>query len=297
MDKQTPENNPHTDDTRIPWHPAFYEAIQLELEPYKDTLRFEFEHQLTAEPLKMDILIIKKEKDVVIDKNIASIFRKDNIVEYKSPEDYIAVEDFYKVYGYACLYASFNKVAVTDLTITFVETKHPRDLIQHLKETRGYRVEERWDGIYLVSGDSIPIQIIETKKLSAGENIWLKELSNDLDAEGIHKILTESSQKGKAAHIKAYLQAILQANSSKIQEALGMSEMAMTLDQVLEETGLTVKWEARGVARGEARGERNKALEIIKRALGKGMTVDDIADLTGYDSAEIEGYKKARLGD
>jgi len=58
----------------ISWHPAFVQAIQLELEDYLDVLTFEMEHQLTTEPLKIDVLIIKKTKDVVIKKNIGQIF-------------------------------------------------------------------------------------------------------------------------------------------------------------------------------------------------------------------------------
>ena len=54
--------------TRISWHPAFIQAFQLELEDYLEVLTFESEHQLTTEPLKIDVLIIKKEKNVVIDK-------------------------------------------------------------------------------------------------------------------------------------------------------------------------------------------------------------------------------------
>ena len=39
---------------RIAWHPAFFEAVQLELEPYLDALEFLTEYQLTSEPLKID---------------------------------------------------------------------------------------------------------------------------------------------------------------------------------------------------------------------------------------------------
>jgi hypothetical protein len=84
-------------DSGIQWHPAFYQAIMLELEQYKGVLQFTPEYPLTTEPLRVDVLIIKKEKDVTIEKNIAAIFRSDNVVEYKSPEDYVSVADFYKV--------------------------------------------------------------------------------------------------------------------------------------------------------------------------------------------------------
>ena len=46
--------------TRIAWLPAFVQAIKCELEEYLDVLTFESEHQLTTEPLQIDILIIKK---------------------------------------------------------------------------------------------------------------------------------------------------------------------------------------------------------------------------------------------
>ena len=33
-----------------------------------------------------------------------AICRQHNVVEYKSPEDHLNVDDFYEVYGYACTY-------------------------------------------------------------------------------------------------------------------------------------------------------------------------------------------------
>ncbi|MDR2471171.1 MAG: hypothetical protein LBD09_03560, partial [Treponema sp.] len=125
------------------------------------------------------LLIIKKPKDTAIDKNIARIFRTDNILEYKSPDDYLSVEDFLKVYAYACLYAAITEgVDLSGVTLTFVENRHPRKLLDYLTEIRKYSVEETLPGIYTVTGDYLPIQIIEGKRLSEGENLWLKSLTN-----------------------------------------------------------------------------------------------------------------------
>ena len=44
----------------------------------------------------------------MIQKNIGRIFRQYNIVEYKSPDDYLSIDDFYKVYAYCCLYKSIG---------------------------------------------------------------------------------------------------------------------------------------------------------------------------------------------
>jgi len=77
----------------IAWHTGFLSAIQLELSEYKDSLQFISEYQLTTEPLHMDLLIIKKDKDINIEKNIAEIFRRHNIIEYKSPGSYIPLNE------------------------------------------------------------------------------------------------------------------------------------------------------------------------------------------------------------
>ena len=71
---------------KIFWHEAFFEALQHELHQYKDYLKFENEHQLSKEALSMDVLVIKKEKGVRIEKNIGRIFREHNIFEYVRQE-------------------------------------------------------------------------------------------------------------------------------------------------------------------------------------------------------------------
>jgi len=71
--------------SRISWHPAFVEALQMELREYRDDLEFYPEQPLTSEPLQIDCIVAKKAKDAVIKKNIGTIFREWNLIEYKSP--------------------------------------------------------------------------------------------------------------------------------------------------------------------------------------------------------------------
>ena len=86
---------------KLPWHPAFYAGIQIEFEKEAEKLTFENEHQLGTDPMRIDVLIIKKRLGEQIQKNIGRIFREYNIVEYKSPEQYLSIDAFYKVLGYA----------------------------------------------------------------------------------------------------------------------------------------------------------------------------------------------------
>jgi len=197
-DSEPKKKNGNPDD--IPWHPAFFDAIRMELDDYADDLQFISEHPLNTEPLRIDVLIIKKARGVALKKNIAAIFRRDNIVEYKSPTDYVSVRDFHKVCGYARIYAAIEEDAdISDMTVTFVESHHPRDLIAHLREACGYAVEEKWPGVYIVSGDLLPIQIIDNRKLSAEGNLWLRGLDNKLGVQEWRRVMTEISRRGKSS--------------------------------------------------------------------------------------------------
>jgi hypothetical protein len=208
---------------RIHWHPAFFEAIQKELEEYKDVLEFEAEHPLTEEPLRMDVLIIKKHRDTVIKKNIAAIFRAHNVVEFKSPDDNVSVDDLHKLYAYVYLYVSLSGLSIRDVSLTIVETMHPYKLIRYFKELRGFTIDEVSDGIYVVSGDAFPIQIIESKKLSASDNLWLKSLNKNLSVADLNSIFGEHLEEMKESNLNAYMYAIVHANQAILREAMSMS--------------------------------------------------------------------------
>jgi hypothetical protein len=261
------------------------------LEAYAEHLEFQAEYQLTAEPLKIDGVIIKKNAEVKIEKNIARIFKTVNILEYKSPEDYFSVYDFYKVLGYAYLYAALNRLPMGDLTVTVIESRYPRELFKYIREEEQGEVTETSSGIYQVRGYSMDIQIIESKKLPPGENLWIRGLNRDLQAEIAGAILKESRRKGGKARMQAYLYAVLKANAKTLREVLEMADQeAITLDEVLEEAGLTVKWEKRGEERGEKRGRRigeksgwEKAIELLKQ----GYTVDQLEQMVSEGPASF----------
>lgn len=82
----------------LQWHPAFFAGLQIELEEDADCLEFIQEYSLGTKPMEIDVLI-KKEEKRVLKKSIGKIFRKHNIIEYKSPMDYLSVDDYYKAYG------------------------------------------------------------------------------------------------------------------------------------------------------------------------------------------------------
>jgi len=264
------------------WHPAFLQAMRQELFEYRDSLDFKYEYQLTSEPLRIDLLIIKKPKDLVIDKNIARIFKADNLLEYKSPDDYLSVKDYLKVYAYANLYAAITPgVDFADLSMTFIEYRHPHKLLRYLSETRGYRVEETSPGIYHVSGDYLPIQIIESGKLSERENLWLKSLTNDLQVSNVESILEKKKKRENNAPLDVFLDVLLRANPETFKEAEIMARREKkTFEEVFTEAGFIPEWLEKN---------RIKTLETAARnAIAKGLPVDMIHDITGLDIEAIK---------
>jgi hypothetical protein len=188
-------------------------------------------------------------------------------MEYKSPEDYFSVYDFYKVLSYAYLYAALNKTDTRDMTVSVIETRHPRELFAYFVGEH-CAVTETSTGVYVVSGYPVDIQVIESKKLPFEENLWLKGLSNDLNAEAAGSILKESRKRNREAELGAYIYAILSANKETIREVVKMADGALPFDELMEELGLTAEWEKRGEARGEAKGEKNawqKAIGLLKQ--------------------------------
>ena len=258
-------------DQKLRWHPAFLQAIQQELYDYKDALEFKDEYQLTAAPLHIDLLIIKKPKELVINKNIARIFRTDNLLEYKSPEDYLSVKDFWKVYAYAHLYAAITPgVELSDITLTFAGNRQPRKLLEYLTGTRGYRVEESAPGIYQVTGDYLPIQIIESKKLPLNENLWLKSLTNDLETRNLSAILRQGEKKS----LDAYMDVILRANQKALTEVYGME--FEVYDKIFKDAGIVPKWVEDGRVLGREQGKE----EVARNLLARSMPIEDIAQVT-----------------
>ena len=272
--------------TYIDWHAAFIQALQAELEAYLDVLEFYPEFPLTAEPLRIDCVVVKKVPGVVIKKNIAAIFREWNLLEYKSPGDYVSVADFYKVYGYACLYTSLKNIPVNSLTISFVESRYPKKLLAHLRRERGYTIAENSPGIYTIQGDILPIQIIDSRKLSVEENIWLKSLSNRLSPADFELIRQERSRQGKAAQLEAYIDVIARANTVTLKEALSMGRKP-TLEEVLEEAGLLAEWKDRGRAEERAESER-KAFVVAQNLINLGLPFETVVSATELDPGKVK---------
>ena len=210
-------------DNLLQWHDGFHASLQIELRGEAAQLEFYSEHELYKKALRVDTLVIKNSDDTPVQKKIGKIFRKYNLIEYKSPGDYLSINDFYKVYGYACLYQSntekTHEIAMKDVTITFVCSHYPRKMLKILKEERKIEAERIENGIYRLKNDSIAMQILVTWQLSAEENRWLTSLTRNLPMNENTKMLLREYQRNKGSILyQSAMDLIMQANKGIMEE-------------------------------------------------------------------------------
>ncbi|GMO44023.1 MAG: hypothetical protein Pg6C_05930 [Treponemataceae bacterium] len=271
---------------KIPWHPAFVQALQLELEDYADELEFKAEYRLTTEPLRIDVVVVKKKPGAVIDKNIGRLFRTHNIVEFKSPRDSFSTDDLFKTLAYVFLYAVVEGVDPRNCTLTLAGARKPAKLMEYLRKTPGRRIEKSAEGMYYVYGEQFPIQIIETKRLPERENLWLASLRDDLTAQGAEKVLAEGGKRREAG-IAAYLYALMTARPKTFREVWNMTkrqkEFEQFLTQVAEESGQLKKWRQEGIVQGV----HQTKLETARNFKNLGVAVETISQATGLAPADI----------
>jgi hypothetical protein len=254
--------------SRTLWHPAFFGAIKLELNEYRDVLKFESEHQLTTEPLKIDVVIVKKRRNIEIKKNIAQIFQKYNVVEYKSPNVSVSIYDYYKTQAYGWLSGSFNRIDFSKMSLTIIATQRPLKLLDYLRKNFGLSLIQ--NGIYHVKHNPIPTQIVVSSELSETENLWLTSLKCGIAANHLKQVASEIVSYEYDTVVKAYFEVVIGANFPTYQKLMETQEMK-TLTQHLKELGYIDQWQAEGRAEGRA-AEREQWLAKERQWLAEEQT-------------------------
>lgn len=269
-------------DGRLQWHSGFSAALRVELEDELDELCIEDEHMLSKKPMQIDVLVVKKKGEQPIRKNIGRIFHKHNIIEYKSPEDYLSINDFYKVYGYTCFYQSETKrvkdIPPEEITMTFICNHYPQKLLEHLKKFKGIEVEKQEAGLYYLLGDSFPIQLVIVKELSKEENYWLQNLRCNLKTgEEIQEVVRRYEQVKHKAYYSDVMNLIVRANQKQMKEEKNMCEALNELfAEELKEADLRGRKEGR--KEGRSVGQIEKLKELVQKKLAKNQSIEKIAD-------------------
>ncbi len=257
------------------WHPAFCSAMKLELKDDAEHLEYQNEYNLNTKPLQIDLLIIKKLKSIELKNQIGKLFRTHNIVEYKSPDDSMNTNTFFKVLSYAYLYKTHEKhvndIKLEDITLTMVRHSYPRDLLRWFRQN-GYQVTETYPGIYyIVKEGCFPTQVIVSKKLSPENQKWLTVLCPNLTQADLERTLNQLNNLTDNAE-KIYGDSVWQVTMTENKTLINQQKGDSKMCEAMREFFAPELKEA--TERGMERGINNNAKENARSLFLNGASYE-----------------------
>ena len=208
-----------SEDKVIQWHDAFRAAMRLELRENEGELVFEDEHILNMKPLLVDLVVIKRPPGVAVRNEIGRFFREYNILEYKSPDDTLNVDAYFKTLAYASLYKVYHagepEIEAKQIGLTLIHEGRPRKLMKYF-EQHGYKVARKFTGVYEVR-DLVPFatQLIVSGELDPEMHVWLTALTKKLDKARATRLLRHvdgTSAEQERRNMEAVLYVAVNAN-------------------------------------------------------------------------------------
>lgn len=185
-------------DDRIQWHQGFQGGLEFRLREYKDVLEYHHEHPLSKKPIVVDTLVIEKKENVVINEDVAALFLRHNIVEYKNPTDALSIDEYYNLLAYICRYKATvgltNAVKADQVTGTLIKAGRPIKAFREIERLGGV-IEERYSGIYYISGlIHMPTQIIVQSELEKDKNAVLRIITTHAREEDVRLFVEETRE-------------------------------------------------------------------------------------------------------
>ena len=280
---------------RTQWHPPFCASMRLEMIKDKTKLDYTMEHCLSTKPLQIDLLIIKKVKNAKIINEIGQFFKQHNVCEYKSPDDDLDIDVFFKVIAYALFYKSsgneVNSIDISDITVTFVRKRKPVKLFDDLKR---YNIlfEQTSKGIYMIKWEFLcDVQILVTREMNPEEHIWLTSLSDHIEEKQARRLIKEVhtlTEKDDKEYADSVLQIAMERNKEIFDKIRRDELMCQALWDFFkteieqEKRNSEICGERRGEQRGERRGEQRgaytKLISIIIKKIQRGKDILSISD-------------------
>ncbi len=262
---------------------------------WKSKLDYTMEHCLSTKPLQIDLLIIKKVKNAKIINEIGQFFKQHNVCEYKSPDDDLDIDVFFKVIAYALFYKSsgneVNSIDISDITVTFVRKRKPVKLFDDLKR---YNIlfEQTSKGIYMIKWEFLcDVQILVTREMNPEEHIWLTSLSDHIEEKQARRLIKEVhtlTEKDDKEYADSVLQIAMERNKEIFDKIRRDELMCQALWDFFkteieqEKRNSEICGERRGEQRGERRGEQRgaytKLISIIIKKIQRGKDILSISD-------------------
>ena len=161
-----------------------------------------------------------------------------------------------------------------------------KKMLGHIERTRRIHCERREPGIYGLTGDMFPMQVLITKELSKEENYWLQSLRNNLKAGAeIQELLERYEKKKDKAYYPELMNLIVRANWEQMKEEKQVCEALRELfaDKLRES-------EEKGMESGLKQGPQN-VLELAKtifRLFRAGVSPKRIEEECGVSVEQVK---------
>jgi type I site-specific restriction-modification system R (restriction) subunit len=295
--QETPNNSAERQ-KRTPYHDAAFGVVSCLLHKYRQNNDIELldEHRLSKEPLRIDIVVIKKNRDVELEPIWAKIFREHNLVEYKSPADKaptLAVFD--KLTGYARIYAAQENVKISDMTVTLICARTPQKLFKTLKKDFDYKILQKYDGIYYIMEKGVDaekrlaIQVMVQESellLQAMDKKPLDEATADKVAESL-----TAMDEDCLDNLGYWLKALSPENLKNIFERMGedMTKREKIIMEFIESYGLSDRLQREGIQKGRQEGRLEGRLEGAQEVINlleKGYSLAEAKKKLKLETAE-----------
>jgi (2Fe-2S) ferredoxin len=138
-----------------------------------------------------------------------------------------------------------------------------------LENERGFTVRTEEDGIFYIEGDTFPVQVLESKILPPGENLFLRNLRSNLSIEDVKETAEAYKELKPYEKKNVYLDRLMQANRKMFKEAISVSDVVKEIFfEVAERDGWFTDREF------------EKAKMIAKKLLLLGRPIEEVVEAT-----------------
>ena len=214
---------------RINWHNVFSRVLKHRWTPLGLTVLSEYE--VVKHPLKIDVVVIRKEKEPLSPEKLAQLpdgirenLKEHNLIDFKSIRESYSRQALKKTEAYATHYEEEERINVEQLSIFSVAAMTPKKLLTEMRDW----VEMQSNGVYrfrLPFRDVILLVPNEMDKSEANDVLELFASQRDRYLSAIRHMASNS--------IWFSLKGIFNIFSQRLGKELTMS--GLTLDQLAEE--------------------------------------------------------------
>ncbi|MDY5807172.1 MAG: hypothetical protein SPM04_06480 [Lachnospira sp.] len=235
---------------KIQWHPAFAAAMGLEFKSDYEYVRIEQEHNLSKEPLRIDLLVLKvNNTERKFSNEIGHIMKTYNIIEYKSPKDGAVIEQkFPGIY-----YITGNTLFPVQIVVAKELDKQTHSSLRVLMD----------------KADREDVETFLQNSVKTNEP-WERE---DIDAVLQASVSANKELYEAIRRDSGMCQALRELMKDEIEDAEKRAEK---------------RGERRGERRGEKNGGIRKESIIVKNMYNNGITPEEISTMTNINLVRVK---------